>query len=213
MSAATHPIREVRLGASEVVLDRRPDGTIYVRSKYALGPYAEKMTERLDHWAAVAPDRTFLAERTPDKTWRHLTYAEAREQARRIGQALVNRGLSAERPVAVLSANDLEHALIQFGALYAGVPYAPISPAYSLVSSDLAKLRHIIGLLTPGLVFAASGARFQKAIQAVLPAGTELVVSSDAILGATLFSDLAATAAGATLDAAHAQVKADTIAK
>ena len=213
MSAATHPIREVRLGASDVVLDHRPDGTIYVRSKYALGPYAEKMTERLDHWAAVAPDRTFLAERAPDKTWRQLTYAEAREQGRRIGQALVNRGLSVERPVAVLSANDLEHALIQFGALYAGVPYAPISPAYSLVSADFAKLRHILELLTPGLVFAASGARFSRAIQAVVPAGTEVVVTADPLPGATLFSELAATPAGAALEAAHAQVKADTIAK
>jgi feruloyl-CoA synthase len=213
MSAATYPIRDVRLGPSDVVLDRRPDGAIYVRSKYPLGPYAEKMTERLDHWAAVAPDRTFLAERTAVGVWRHLTYAEAREQARRIGQAFVNRGLSAERPVAVLSGNDLEHALIQFGALYAGVPYAPVSPAYSLVSSDFAKLRHIVGLLTPGLIFAASGARFSRAIQAVLPAGVELVVNADPLPGATSFRDLTRVLAGASLDAAHANVNADTVAK
>lgn len=213
MSTAAHPIREVRLGAAEVVIDRRPDGTIYVRSKDPLGPYAEKMTERLDHWAAVAPDRTFLAERAPDKSWRRLTYAEARDQARSVGQALINRGLSPNRPVAVLSANDLEHALIQFGALYAGVPYAPISPAYSLVSTDLAKLRHILGLLTPGMVFASSGTRFQKAIQAVVPAGTEVVVTTDAPPGTTLFHDLVRTPAGASLDAAHAKVSGDTIAK
>ncbi|HLK50442.1 MAG TPA: feruloyl-CoA synthase [Bryobacteraceae bacterium] len=213
MSAATHPIREVRLGPSEVELDRRPDGAIYVRSRYPLGPYAERMTDRLDHWAAVAPDRTFLAARGPDKNWLRLTYGEAREKARRIGQALVNRGLSVEHPVVVLSANDLEHALLQFGALYAGVPYAPVSPAYSLVSADFAKLRHIIGVLTPGLVFASNGARFQKAIQAVLPAGTEVVVTGDPTAGATLFSDLAATPAGASLDAAHARVNADTVAK
>ncbi len=213
MSMATHPIREVRLGASDVVLDRRPDGTIYVRSKYPLGPYAEKMTERLDHWAVVAPDRTFLAERGPDQNWRRLTYAEAREQARRVGQALVNRGLTTERPVAVLSANDIEHALIQFGALYAGIPYAPISPAYSLVSSDLAKLRHIFRLLTPGMVFAASGTRFRRAIEAVAPAGAEVVIAADPLPGATLFSDLAGTPAGASLDAAHAKVTGNTIAK
>jgi len=213
MSTAAHPIREVRLGASDVVLDRRPDGTIYVRSKDPLGPYAEKMTERLDHWAVVAPDRTFLAERAPDKSWRRLTYAEARDQARSVGQALVNRGLSPDRPVAVLSANDLEHALIQFGALYAGIPYVPISPAYSLVSSDLAKLRHIIGLLTPGLVFASSGSRFQKAIQAIVPAGTEVVVTADPPPGSTLFQDLVHTPAGASLDASHAKVNGDTIAK
>lgn len=213
MSTAAYPLREVRLGASDVILDRRPNGAIYVRSKYPLGPYAEKMTERLDHWAAVAPNRTFLAERAADGNWRRLTYAEARDQARRIGQAFVNRGLSPERPVAVLSGNDLEHALIQFGALYAGVPYAPISPAYSLVSSDFAKLRHIVGLLTPGLVFAARGTRFRRAIEAVLPEGVELAVTSEPLPGATLFSDLTRDDAGPTLDAAHGSIGADTIAK
>ncbi|HEY1240990.1 MAG TPA: feruloyl-CoA synthase [Bryobacteraceae bacterium] len=213
MSAATYPIRDVRLGPSDIVMDRRPDGTIYVRSKYPLARYAEKMTERLDHWAAVAPDRTFLSERGADGAWRRLTYNDAREQARRIGQALVDRGLSPERPVAVLSGNDLEHALIQFGAMYAGIPYAPVSPAYSLVSSDFAKLRHIVGLLTPGIIFAASGARFAKAIEAVRPSGTELVVTEEPVGGASLFSDLTRTAAGPSLDAAHDRVTADTVAK
>ncbi len=213
MSAATYPIRDVRLGSSEVILDRKSDGTIYVRSKHALGPYAERMTDRLDHWAAKAPDRTFLAERGPNGNWRRLTYAGAREQARRIGQSFVNRGLSQERPVVVLSGNDLEHALVQFGALYAGVPYVPISPAYSLVSSDFAKLRHIIGLLTPGLVFAADGARFGKALQAVLPGSAEVVVTASPSPGAALFSELTAAQAGTSLDAAHAKVTADTVAK
>ncbi len=213
MSPATHPLREVPLGPSDVILDRRPGGAIYVRSKNPLGPYAERMTDRLDYWAAAAPDRTFLAQRAADGNWRRLSYAEAREQARRVGQAFVDRGLTPERPVAVLSGNDLEHALIQFGALYAGVPYAPISPAYSLVSSDFAKLRHIIGLLTPGLVFAASGARFQRALESALPAGVEVVVTADPLPGATRFADLTASPAGISLDAAHARVSADTIAK
>src|SRR5581483_2834940 len=195
---------------SDVILDRRPNGSIYVRSKYPLGAYAEKMTERLEHWAAVAPDRTFLAERAADGNWRRLSYAEAREKARCIGQAFVNRGLSPQRPVAVLSGNDLEHALIQFGALYAGVPYAPISPAYSLVSSDFAKLRHIMNLLTPGLVFAASGARFGRAIEAVVPAGVEVAATRDPLPGSTDFSALTSNPAGPSLDAAHAQVNADT---
>ena len=213
MSAAQHPIREVRLGACDVVCDRRPNGVIYVRSPYPLGPYPEEMTQCLEHWAAVAPDRTFLAERAPDGDWRRLTYAQARAQARRIAQSLVNRGLSAERPVAVLSANDLEHALIQFGSLYAGIPYAPISPAYSLVSTDFAKLRYIMSLLTPGMVFAASGVRFSQALEAVLPPDAELVVTRDPLPGATLFSDLLGSEPGASLEVAHARVDASTIAK
>ena len=213
MSAALHPIREVRLGPSDVVLDRRPNGVIYVRSPHPLGPYPAKMTECLENWAAVAPDRTFLAERGSDGNWRRLTYAEARAQARRIAQSLVNRGLSAERPVAVLSANDLEHALIQFGSLYAGIPYAPISPAYSLVSTDFAKLRYIMSLLTPGMVFTQSGVRFSRALEAALPPDVELVVTADPLPGATLFSDLLGSEPGASLEVAHARVDASTIAK
>jgi feruloyl-CoA synthase len=212
-NAPVKPFRDVRLGPNDVILDRRPGGVIYAKSPHPLGPYPTKLTERLDHWAKEAPERTFLAQRGPDGNWRRLSYADAAAQARRIGQALVNRGLSAERPLAVLSANDLEHALIGFGALYAGIPYAPISPAYSLVSSDLAKLRHIFQLLTPGMVFAASGAKYRRAIQAVKPADAELVVTNDPVEGATLFSDLLSTAEGPSLEAAHAKVSGESIAK
>ena len=207
------PFRDVRLGPNDIVLDRRPDGVIYAKSPHALGPYPTKLTERLDHWAKQAPDRTFMAQRGADGDWQRLSYADAARKARRIGQALVNRGLSPERPVAVLSANDLEHALMGFGALYAGIPYAPISPAYSLVSSDLAKLRHIFQLLTPGMVFASSGAKYRRAIEAVLPEDAELVVASDPVERATLFSDLVSTTEGPTLEAAHRKITGDSIAK
>ena len=207
------PVREVRLGPSDVVLERAPQGVIYARSPHPLPAYPEKITERLDHWAAQAPGRTFLAERGPDGEWRRLTYAQARDRARRIAQALLRRGLSAERPVAIVSGNDLEHALLGFGAMYAGIPYAPISPAYSLVSTDFAKLRRIFDLLTPGLVFAASGSRFGRALAAVMPADAELAVTADPLAGATVFSELAGTTAGPEVEATHAHVHGGTIAK
>ena len=213
MSPATRPVRKIRLGPTDVALERAPGGVIYARSPHALGAYPEKMTARLDHWAASEPDRTFLAQRDADGNWRRVTYAEARKRARAIGQALVNRGVSAERPIAILSGNDIEHALLGFGAMYAGVPYAPISPAYSLVSSDFAKLRHIFHLLTPGLVFAANGGQFQRAIRAVLPEDAELVVSIDPPSGATRFTDLVETTPGPALDIAHGKVTADTVFK
>src|SRR5262249_537571 len=142
MSTQT-PIREIRLAPTDVVMERGPDGTIYVRSTLKLGPYPRAMTHRLDHWALHVPDRTFIAQRTREGPWRRLTYAQAADQARCIGQALVERDLSSSRPIAILSGNDLEHALLGRGAMYAGVPYSPISTAYSLVSKDFGKLKHI----------------------------------------------------------------------
>jgi feruloyl-CoA synthase len=150
------PIRDVDLGPADVVVDARDGGALYVRSPHRLGPYPKDMTEPLEHWAQRSPHRTFLAERGADGAWRRLTFAAARDAARRIGQAIVDRRLSVERPIAILSGNDIEHALLGLGAMYAGVPYAPISTAYSLVSTDFTKLRHIFGLLTPRT---ASGSR------------------------------------------------------
>jgi feruloyl-CoA synthase len=226
MSAGRHdaaPVRPVRLGPSDVVIERTPLGLIYARSPHPLGPYPEKLTESLDHWAAEAPDRTFMAKRASGGDWRRLTYRAAREGARAIGQALLNRGLSAERPIAILSGNDLEHALLGLGAMYAGIPYAPISPAYSLVSSDFAKLHHIFQLLMPGLVFAASGTHFQRAIDAVMPADAELVVTEWGSPSGlppvfppahcSLFSDLLTATPGPSLDTAHNKISGDTIAK
>ena len=109
-------------GPTDVVVDRRPDGTLLIRSSHELAGYAEKITERLDHWARHASYRTFLAQREPNGRWRNVTYAEAQYFARRIGQALLNRGLSVERPVIILSGSDIEHVLLGLGAMYAGVP-------------------------------------------------------------------------------------------
>ena len=160
------PIRRLRLGPSDTVVEPLGGGVLLMRSPHALGDYPARLTARLEHWARVAPERTFIAKRGPDGAWRTLSYAETLAAARRIGQALLDRGLSAERPLAILSENDLEHALLGIAALHIGVPYAPISPAYSLLSTDFAKLKLVLGLLTPGLVFAADGQRFGRAIAA-----------------------------------------------
>jgi feruloyl-CoA synthase len=207
------PIREIRLAPTDVVLEKKPDGTMYVRSTLKLGPYPKRMTDRLDHWAKQTPDRTFIAQRTPEGPWRRLTYAQAAAWGRQIGQALVKRGLSAKRPIAILSGNDIEHALLGLGAMYAGVPYSPISTAYSLVSKDFGKLKHIFKKLTPGLVFAASGQKFAAAIRAVIPADAELVCTDEPLPGATTFADLLATTAGLEIEAAHAKVEPETVFK
>jgi len=193
MTAAA--VRPVHLGPAGVRVEKTPAGVRYVQATQQLGEYPVKLTDRLDYWAVHAPDRTLYAKRASSGEWRRISYAEARTLARNIGQALVNRGLSPERPIAILSGNDLEHALLSLGAMYAGVPFAPISTGYSLLSHGFAKLRYILDLVTPGLVFASSGLKFQRALDAALPANAELVVTEDPLPGATRFSDLTATTA------------------
>ena len=207
-------LRPVRLCPPEVAIETRADGTLYLNSPHTLKPYAERLTDRLVHWANAAPDRTFIAERDASGEWRRISYAQALDEVRRIGAALLTRNLSAERPIAILSGNDIEHALLGLAANYVGIAYAPISPAYSLISSDFGKLKHIFNLLTPGLVFAADGTQFARALENVVPADVEVVVTRNPPAGrkATLFSELAATLS-ATVEAAHANVGGDTIAK
>jgi feruloyl-CoA synthase len=192
-------IRSVRLAEPATVVERRADGTIVMRSPHALGPYPAKLTERLEHWARAAPERVLFAQRA-GSSWRTLTYQDAVSTARRVGAALLSKGLSAERPLVVLSGNDLEHALLHLGALYAGIPYAPVSPAYSLLSTDFGKLRSIFELLAPGLVFVSQKTPFQKALDA-------------AARGIEVIEALPEAEAGAALERAHAAVGPDTIAK
>ncbi|MGA2213466.1 MAG: feruloyl-CoA synthase [Bryobacteraceae bacterium] len=214
MTYLSAPVRQVRFPPAAVETWHTSDGGLVVRPKHPLGAYPDKLTERLDHWAAHAPDRVFLAERKRIGEWRTATYAQMRASARNIAQALLHRPLSADRPIAILSGNDIQHAALGLGAMYAGIPFAPISPAYSLVSSDFGKLRLIFDILTPGLVFISSGAPFRKAVEAVLPRDAELVIGGDpAGLSATPFSALQTTPAMPDVDRAHAAVGPDTIAK
>src|SRR5712692_1208818 len=209
------PVRPVRVGPRDVVVDRRPDGTIYLKSPHALAPYPAKLTERLEYWAAASPERPFMAQRDAAGDWRTISYRATLRHVRRIGAALLAHELLPERPIAILSGNDLEHALLGLAANYVGIPYAPISPAYSLISTDLAKLRYIFDLITPGLVFAADGGSYTRAIEGVAAPDIEIVVTSHPIPSrrATQFSDLAALAATTAVDVAHASVGPDTIAK
>src|SRR5262245_505270 len=170
-----------RSGAQEgraVVISERGDGTLLAHNPEPLRAYPTHLTERLVHWAQRAPDRAFLARRDAAGAWRSITFAEMLERARRLGQALLDRGLNAERPLVIRSENDLEHGALATAALYAGIPYAPVSPAYSLISRDFGKLKHIVRLLTPGLVYAADGERYAAAVAAAVPASVELVVGA-----------------------------------
>lgn len=207
--------RSLPLGGSlEADFTRRADGSTLVVSREPLAPYPERLTDRLIEWAACDPARTLVAKRIHGGDWRRVGYGEALASARAIAQFLLDRRLSAERPVAILSDNDIDHLLLALGAMLAGVPFAPVSPAYSLVSQDYGKLRHILGMLTPGLVF-ASGPAYGKAIEAVVASDVPVVLGEGALAGRETipFSALVATAPTRAVDDAHARVGPDTIAK
>jgi feruloyl-CoA synthase len=201
-------------GCVETTVEQRADGSLILRSTEALRGFPDRLTDCLGRWAAEAPDRTFVARRGADGAWRTLTYAQMLQRARAVGQALVDLRLSADRPVAILSGNDLEHLTLAMGCLWAGVPYVPVSTAYSLVSQDYGKLRHILQVTSPGLVF-ASGPEYAKAIAATVAPDVTVVMTTGAVDGRTVqpFDALLATTPAAGIDAAHASVGADTIAK
>ncbi|MEP6792505.1 MAG: AMP-binding protein, partial [Ramlibacter sp.] len=126
--------RPLEFPVKRVVIREGEGGVRYMLAEPPLENYAHRLTDRLVHWATTDPQRTLMARRLRNADgstgdWRRISYAEALQSARRIGQALLDRGLSAERPVAILSENDLEHALLALGCLYAGIPYCPVSPA------------------------------------------------------------------------------------
>ncbi|MGJ7511499.1 feruloyl-CoA synthase [Variovorax sp. GT1P44] len=212
--------RPLKFGITRGVLREGAPGVRYLEAAEPLGGYAQRMTDRLVHWATVDPERTFIARRARNADgstgdWVRVSYGEALQSARSIAQALLDRGLSPERPVAILSENSLEHALVAMGCLCAGIPYCPVSPAYSTVSQDYDKLRHVLNTLTPGLVFATDAKRYGRAITTTIPADCEVVLAQGTIEGraATSLSDLLATPATPAVDAAMDAIGPDTITK
>ncbi|QHE78348.1 feruloyl-CoA synthase [Hydrogenophaga sp. PBL-H3] len=212
--------RPLKFGVTRATLRDGAQGTHYLSADQDLPPFPERITDRLVHWAKTRPEQTVFARRTrnADGTtgdWRHITFAQALDAARRIGQGLINRGLSSERPVLILSENDLEHALLALGCAYAGIAYCPTSPAYSLVSQDFDKLHHVVKTLTPGLVFASDAQRYSRAMLATLGDGVELVTTEGTVPGraTTSFAALLATEPTPAVDAAMAATGPDTIVK
>jgi feruloyl-CoA synthase len=194
-------------------------GVKYLMAEGSLEPHAHRITDRLVHWAQASPDRSFIARRAKNADgslgdWQHINFSQALAHARSIGQALLDRGLSAERPVAILSENSLEHAMLALGCLYAGVPYCPVSPPYSLISQDYEKLRHVLETLTPGLVFAAD-ARYAKAIAATVGDDVEVVMAHGTLEGrkTTPYSELVSTKPTPAVDAAMQATGPATITK
>lgn len=158
------------------------DGSFILQSEDPLGSHASHLGDVLRNQAVARPDVTFLAERDGSGGWREITYAQAWQAAQRIAQALLDRGMDQSTPVLVLSGNSVDHALLMLGCLVAGVPVAPVSVAYSLMSTDFAKLRHIAGLVKPRLIFAEKGGPFLKALDSLGLADTEILTGLEPLL-------------------------------
>ncbi len=207
--------RQVAIGSPDVEITAGEAGAIYLRAREALLPPPERLLERLLHWAEFKPRAILVAARAADGEWRRISYGEMLDNVRAIGQSLLAYGLSAERPLVILSGNDLEHLQLAFAAMYVGIPYCPVSPAYSLLSQDLAKLRHILDLLQPGLVFAADAQAFQRAIETLVPVDTPLVFTRGELPGrrCVSFADLLCRPVGQEVAAAFAATGPDSIAK
>ena len=214
-AGTSHPLRAISFGDPAVAIERRADGVVYLRPKTPLGEYPRRITDRLHHWAEVAPDRIFMAARAAGGGWREITYAQLLSAARRIASGLLARDLSPERPVVILSGNSIDHALVAFAALYAGIPFCPVSPAYSLISKDYGKLHFLMNLLTPGLVFADDATRFAGALRANVPEATEIAASRGEVPGrrVTTLAELLGTPEDPGLGAAHDAIGPDAIAK
>lgn len=211
--------RALRFGVTRVQLRDGAPGTRYLKADVALADYPERLSDRLKHWAQVQPGQNFMAQRLRQADgslgdWRHISWAQAWASARSIAQALIDRGLDAQRPVAILSENSLEHALMALGCYVAGIPYTPVSPPYSLVSQDYAKLKHVLQTVTPGLVF-AQDARYARAIAAALAHDSVVVLGQGQLndRDSVAFDTLCATPATNAVDAAMAATNGDTIAK
>ncbi len=212
---STPKYREFKFGVTSGEVTAGADGVQYLRS-VPLAPYAVRITDRFVQHAKANPTKTFMAQRVKNADgtkgdWRHLYWGDALEGARRIAAGLIQRGLSADRPVAILSENDLEHAQLILGCLYAGVPYCSVSSAYSLVSKDYEKLRHVLKTITPGLIFAADKARYGIAIATTAVEccgeGVEIIYTEDG------YAELLATPATNAADAAQQATNGDTIVK
>jgi len=205
----------VKLWSPDLAWEERANGEILVWRRDPLGPSPEKLNERLVHWAHTAPNRIWMADRRGREAWRTITYAEALDSIRRIGQFLLDQGLSVERPLLILSENSIEHALIALGAQHVGIASAAITPAYS-TAADLGKLADIVAQITPGLVFADDAEPFRRALDEIFADGTPVVGLHHLPEGRAntfRFDEVLGTEPGDAVDRAFASVGPHTVAK
>jgi feruloyl-CoA synthase len=198
----------------DIIRQQRPDGTAVLRSSIPLEPFPRRLTDRLQHWAGERPDQVFIGQKMQDGKWETLTYAETFSRVERIGQALLDRNLSVDHPVVILSGNSIEHALVALAALHVGLPYSPIAPAYSLKSSDYGRLEQVVDQLSPEFIFVDDARKYEGALVA-LNRKAEIVASIPGTgkIKTSSFTDLLTTPVTGAVRKAYEAIRPDTVAK
>ncbi|MDP9102734.1 MAG: AMP-binding protein, partial [Pseudomonadota bacterium] len=212
---APPPFKPLPMRGPDVDIERRADGAVVIRSNHAPGLGPRSIAHLLQEKAEAHPDRPYLRQREPGHgPWRTLTYGEVFRAAEGIAQWLLDRGMGRSDSVLVLSSNSIEHALVMLGCYTAGVPVAPISPAYSLISSDHAKLKHACETVRPKVVFAQDSAQFARAFDTLSTVAPGLIFVTVDGGGDTIpLSDLTATRPGSAVEVARDGVGHGTVAK
>ncbi|HXB43273.1 MAG TPA: feruloyl-CoA synthase [Puia sp.] len=198
----------------DIFKQERADGAIILQSTIPLEKHPYRLTERLRYWATVTPERVFLGRKNAAGTWETLKYGETLSKINSIAQALTHTKASPAQPLLVLSENSIEHCLVGLAAMHIGIPYSAVSPAYSLRSADFDRLKHVINLLTPGLIFVQDGKKYEKALSAVSK-GIEVVsvTNQPENFPVTMFKDLLPTAVTGEVENAYHAIQPHTIAK
>src|SRR5258705_12058958 len=208
--------RKIHWLERDIAVERRGDGVIVLKSRIALQPYEKHIPASLAKWANEAPERTWLAQRGgPERQWRKVSYGEAKRTVDGLTQGLLNLGLEVGRPVAILSGNSIEHALMTQAAMQARFPAAPVSPAYSLMSQDHLKLKYLFNLIKPAVVMVQDGPTFEKALKALDLAGVTVVHVTRPCesIKSVSFADLAATPVTRAVEESIAKITPDTVGK
>ncbi|WP_292442621.1 feruloyl-CoA synthase [Mesorhizobium sp.] len=206
---------KVALAKPALKIERRANGELLLRSGYTLDSYPAQLSDHLRHWARVAPERTFLAERSGNGAWRKLSYGEARESVDSISRTLLQREHSAARPVACLSDNSISVALLALGAMQVGIPFLPISSAYSLMSETHDKLMAVVEAFRPSLIYVSNVTTFSAALRKLNLSGVDLVGENcdAAWSNLTPFSALLASRENGNLGGEYAKIGPSSVAK
>ena len=204
-----------RFAVPDIAMRREPDGTVRLASNLPLGAYDRQVGVWLRRWAAARPEAPFLAARADGGGWRAVAYGAARRAVDRLSQALLDRGLGAARPLAILSEKSIDHGLLSLAAMQVGIPVAPISPSYSLIPQAVDRLRHAVECVRPAMIYVEDGPPFDRALAAVLRPGRTVVHGArpPGAAPSVPFSALAATEAGPEVARAFDAVAPEDVAK